>query len=153
MDCSVVALSASDAARMHELLDVYARAFEDAPSQRQRRPADAYLSALLADDAFIALAAVKEGRVVGGLTAYVLRKYEQERSEVYLYDLAVDEAHRREGIATALIERLRGVAAARGAWVIFVQADRGDDPAIALYSRLGQREDVLHFDIAVGGAH
>jgi aminoglycoside 3-N-acetyltransferase I len=34
--------------------------------------------------------------------------------------------------------------------VIYVQADKGDDPAIALYTRLGIREDVLHFDIAVG---
>jgi aminoglycoside 3-N-acetyltransferase I len=33
--------------------------------------------------------------------------------------------------------------------VVFVQADRGDDPAIALYTKLGTREDVLHFDIPV----
>jgi len=34
-----------------------------------------------------------------------------------------------------------------------VQADTGieDEPAIALYSKLGRREDVLHFDIAVDG--
>jgi hypothetical protein len=31
----------------------------------------------------------------------------------------------------------------------FVQADRSDDAAIALYSGLGQREDVLHFDLPV----
>jgi aminoglycoside 3-N-acetyltransferase I len=61
----------------------------------------------------------------------------------------VDEAHRREGIATALIEELRRIAAARGAYVIYVQADYGDDPAIALYTKLGAREDVLHFDIPV----
>ena len=29
-------------------------------------------------------------------------------------------------------------------------ADLGDDPAISLYTTLGAREDVLHFDIAVG---
>jgi aminoglycoside 3-N-acetyltransferase I len=34
--------------------------------------------------------------------------------------------------------------------VIYVQADYGDDPAIALYTKLGAREDVMHFDIAVG---
>jgi len=39
------------------------------------------------------------------------------------------------------------VAKARGAYVIFVQADPGDDPAIALYEGLGTREDVLHFDL------
>jgi len=67
------------------------------------------------------------------------------------YDLAVSAAHRREGIATALIEALKGVAARRGAYVIYVQADTGveDEPAIALYNKLGVREEVLHFDIAV----
>ncbi len=51
------------------------------------------------------------------------------------------------GIATAMIEQLKHVAAARGAYVIYVQADHGDDPAIALYTKLGIREDVMHFDI------
>ena len=85
--------------------------------------------------------------MVGGLAAYVLRKFEQERSEIYIYDLAVDEAYRRRGIATALINELRGIARGIGAWVIYVQADHGDDPAIKLYESLGVREDVLHFDI------
>jgi len=49
-----------------------------------------------------------------------------------------------------LITQLKAVAAARGAWLIFVQADPVDAPAIALYTKLGIREDVLHFDIAVG---
>lgn len=40
---------------------------------------------------------------------------------------------------------------ARAAYVIFVQADVGDEPAIALYTKLGVREEVLHFDIAVEG--
>jgi aminoglycoside 3-N-acetyltransferase I len=46
-----------------------------------------------------------------------------------------------------LIEKLQAVAADLGASVIFVQADCGDAPAIALYSKLGIREEVLHFDI------
>ena len=43
------------------------------------------------------------------------------------------------------------LAAERGAWVVFVQADHGDDPAVALYTKLGTREEVLHFDISVPG--
>ena len=46
-----------------------------------------------------------------------------------------------------MIEELKRLARARGAYVIFVQADHGDEAAIALYSKLGVREDVLHFDI------
>ena len=87
--------------------------------------------------------------MVGGIAAYELKKFEQRRSEIYIYDLAVAATHRRQGIATALINELREIAATRGAFVIFVQADRGDAPAIALYSKLGTREDVLHFDITV----
>jgi aminoglycoside 3-N-acetyltransferase I len=37
----------------------------------------------------------------------------------------------------------------RDAWIIYVQADYGDNPAITLYEKLGVREEVLHFDIRV----
>lgn len=43
------------------------------------------------------------------------------------------------------LDKRRGQAE-RGAFVIFVQADPGDEPAIALYTKLGTREAVLHFD-------
>ena len=95
------------------------------------------------------LVAVAAGNVIGGLAAYELQKFEQERSEIYIYDLAVAESHRRQGVATALIEELKRVAGDRGAYIVFVQADDGDTPAIELYSKLGSREDVLHFDIKV----
>lgn len=145
-------ISPREPAWMDRLLTLFGEAFEDRETYGARRPGSAYLHRLLASDTFIALVAVQDGEVVGGLAAYELLKFEQERSEIYIYDLAVAAAHRRRGIATALIEHLRSLAAARGAWVIFVQADHGDDPAIALYTRLGAREDVLHFDIAVPGA-
>jgi len=61
----------------------------------------------------------------------------------------VSAAHRREGIATELIHQLRPIARQRGAYVMYVQADLVDAPAIALYTKLGKREDVLHFDISV----
>ena len=53
-------------------------------------------------------------------------------------------------MATALIRRLQQIARERGAWVVFVQADYGDDPAVALYSKLGVKEEVMHFDLPLG---
>jgi len=132
---------------MGGMLTVFGEAFGDVATYSGARPRPAYLERLLGSDTFIALAALQGGVVVGGLAAYELRKFEQERSEIYIYDLAVAAAHRREGIATALIRELQAIAAARGAYVIYVQADRVDAPAIALYSKLGVREEVLHFDI------
>jgi aminoglycoside 3-N-acetyltransferase I len=146
---TIKTLAAEDVPLLYAMLDLFGTAFGDADSYARARPRPAYVERLLGRDTFIALAALKQGEVVGGLAAYELVKFEQERSEIYIYDLAVAEAHRRQGVATALIEELRRIAAARGAWVVFVQADHGDDAAIALYTRLGVREDVMHFDIAV----
>ena len=152
MRAAIRVLGPGDVATMHGLLTVFGEAFDDVPTYGQRRPGDDYLRALLGRDSFIAIVALDDGAVVGGLAAYELHKFEQARSEIYLYDLAVAATHRRRGIATALIRELQRQAAARGAWVVFVQAYHGDAPAIALYTGLGVREDVLHFDIAVAAA-
>lgn len=142
-------LTPRDTALFKQLLAVFGAAFEDPSAYQGAIPSDAYLRALLGKSHVVALVACQEDDVVGGLVAYVLEKFERERSEVYIYDLAVAEPHRRRGIATELIQTLRSVAKELGAYVVFVQADRGDDPAIRLYESLGTREDVYHFDIVV----
>jgi aminoglycoside 3-N-acetyltransferase I len=147
-------LTTDDVTLMEAMSTMFGEAFSDMATYTGHRPSAGYLRRLLGSDTFIALAAVKGDAVVGGIVAYELAKFEQERSEIYIYDLAVATPHRRQGIATALIEELKRIAAERGAYVIFVQADTGieDEPAIALYAKLGTREDVLHFDIPVSRA-
>ena len=132
---------------MRAVNGLFATEFDDHDSYAAAPPSDAYLANALADDRLIALAALDGTETVGGLVAYVLEKLEQERSEIYIYDLAVVERRRRRGIATALIEELQRIASEIGAWAIYVQADYGDEPAVALYAKLGIREDVMHFDI------
>jgi aminoglycoside 3-N-acetyltransferase I len=144
-------LRPDDLELMDALVAMFGEAFNERGTYTGKRPSAAYLKELLGGDSFIALAALKDGQVVGGLAAYELKKFEQQRSEIYIYDLGVSVGHRREGIATALINELQKIAASRAVYVIFVQADIGDEPAIALYTKLGIREDVLHFDIAVRG--
>lgn len=138
---------------MERLNTLFGAVFGDEDAYCRHRPRPEYLQRLLARDTFVALAAldVATGEPVGALMAYELTKFEQERSEFYIYDLAVATTHRRRGVATALIKRLQTIAAERGGYVIFVQADTGEEDAaaIALYKKLGVREEVLHFDIAV----
>ena len=141
-------LGPDDLQDARDLNALFAQVFDDAASYQSNPPDDGYLTRLLADDRIIALVARQGPAIIGGLMAYDLPKLEQARGEIYIYDLAVADTHRRRGVATALINHLRQIARQRGAWVIYVQADHGDDPAIALYTKLGQREDVLHFDIA-----
>jgi aminoglycoside 3-N-acetyltransferase I len=148
-EIEIARLGAGDVARMRALNALFGEAFADVETYGAEPPGDGYLADLLGKEHVIALTASVGGSLAGGLVAYELDKFERARREVYIYDLAVDERHRRRGAATALIRRLGEVAKARGAWVVFVQADYGDDPAIALYEKLGVREEVLHFDVAV----
>jgi aminoglycoside 3-N-acetyltransferase I len=140
-------LGRSDVMRLKQLLAVFGEAFDDMATYQGAVPRDSYLQSFLADEGCITIVAMDGEEVIGGLVAYELLKFEQERKEIYIYDLAVKAAQRRRGIATGLIVTLKAIARTHGAYVIYVQADRGDDAAIALYESLGVREDVLHFDI------
>ena len=142
-------LAPAEVPLLRKLNALFGDAFAEPETYTAEPPSDAYLEGLLAKEHVIALVALAGEEVLGGLVAYELDKFERARREFYIYDLAVAAEHRRRRIATALIEHLREIAARRGAWVIYVQADYGDDPAIALYGKLGVHEDVLHFDIGV----
>jgi aminoglycoside 3-N-acetyltransferase I len=140
-------LGSADLAAMRALNALFGGVFDDAETYAAHLPSDNYLVELLAKPHLIALVALEREEVIGGLVVYELDKFEQARREIYIYDLAVGAMHRRRGVATALIARLSAIARERDAWVIYVQADYGDEPAIALYEKLGAREDVMHFDI------
>jgi aminoglycoside 3-N-acetyltransferase I len=142
-------LDAQNDTRFGEALDLFASAFDDPENYSTARPSPGYRRRLISKRDFIMLVAVADQKTVGALAAYELEKFEQERSEFYIYDLAVSPEWRRCGIATNLIIHLREIAATLQSKVVFVQADHGDDPAIALYTKLGTREDVIHFDIPV----
>jgi aminoglycoside 3-N-acetyltransferase I len=152
MDYTFEQLATSDIDLLKDLLRVFGEAFEDVETYQGAVPSNDYLRSLLAMRHFIVVVARSgplSNEVVGGLAAYELQKFERDRREIYIYDLAVAEEHRRTGVATGLIAELTRIAAKRDAYVIYVQADRGDAPAIALYEGLGKREDVHHFDFVV----
>lgn len=150
MTIEIRRLGSADVAAMHAANRLFSDVFGD-EGYHGPAPGDGHLAALLADAKFIALVASIDGEIVAALAAYELVKFEAERSEIYIYDFAVRDEHRRQGVATALIGELKRIARDKGAWVIFVQADPPDAPAVALYQKLGTREDVLHFDISVSG--
>lgn len=148
-DFAINRLASGDVDRFRALIAVFGEAFDEPDMYGGAPAADDYLVNLLSDDTFVALTALREKKVVGGLVAYEFRKFERQCSEFYIYDLAVAAAHRRRGVATALIDALKPIAAARNAAIMMIQADHGDAPAVALYSKLGTPERVLHFDIPV----
>jgi aminoglycoside 3-N-acetyltransferase I len=142
-------LTYADVSLLKDLLRLFGEAFEDIETYQRSVPSDDYLRQLLSKQHFIALVAMKGAEVVGGITAYELDKFEQDRREIYVYDLAVAPSHRRRGVATGMIGELRGIASRRSVYIIFVQADPEDGPAVALYESLGTKQIAYSFDIEV----
>lgn len=98
---------------------------------------DDYLNDLLGREGFWALAAFVGPDLVGGLTAHTLPMTRSPSSEVFIYDLAVRQDHRRRGVARRLVTDLRAAAAAEGIHEVFVPADDDDRHALAFYRALG----------------
>jgi aminoglycoside 3-N-acetyltransferase I len=73
-------LTPHDVPLMDALLRTFGEAFNDVDTYTANRPSEGYLRRLLGGDAFIALAALKRGVVVGGLAAYELKKFEHAYS-------------------------------------------------------------------------
>lgn len=132
MDYSVRRLTKNDLETMRLLNVLFGEVFEDHENYHDHKPSDDYLRDVLENENTIVVVAFQGNEVVGGLVAYVLDKFERQRREVYLYDLAVSTAHQRKGIGRRLIDELKIIARELGAYVVFVQADEGDE-AVAFY--------------------
>ncbi|MEM8726981.1 MAG: GNAT family N-acetyltransferase [Pseudomonadota bacterium] len=143
-------LGPGDLAGFRAMNAVFADGFEEPNNYGANPPTDDYAEDWLASRNNVAVLAETGGEAIGALAGYILPKFEQARCEVYIYDLAVLEPHRRKGAASAMIAETRRIAREVGAWTVFVQADviPEDEPARALYRKLASSEiTALHFDI------
>jgi aminoglycoside 3-N-acetyltransferase I len=136
MNYEIKRLKESDLNLFKELLLVFSQAFGDEVADTQDLPDDSYLTALLTKSDFYALVALSPEGVVGGLTGYELILPTKKKKELYLYDLAVDEKHRKQGIATSLMNELKMHARENNISLIFVEAESADIEAIGFYRSL-----------------
>jgi len=110
----------------------------DGPSDRgatARFLADANHHLLVAYDA--------DDRPVGFVSG-VEMTHPDKGTEMFLYELAVDEPARRRGAGQALVEALATHARERGCYGMFVFTDDDNEAARATYQRAGGREASRH---------
>jgi ribosomal protein S18 acetylase RimI-like enzyme len=116
---------------------VVARLAEDAAPQ----------SGLLAEERTIFLVAFDGHDPVGFLLAYELLRRRGDPSQLFVYEVGVDEGRRRRGVATALFRALANIARAQGIRHAFVLTNEGNEAAMELYQSLGgvrpNSDDVL----------
>ncbi len=110
---------------------------------------DEYIDGLLALPSFWVFSATVGTEIVGGLTAHTLPMTSSERSEVFLYDIAVHPRFQRRGIGRRLVDALCTETSRAGIDVVFVPADDEDTHALAFYDALGAtRSKVMLFEFS-----
>ena len=103
---------------------------------------DAPHTALLDDERVTFLVAEQDERVVGFVFGYLLPRRHGTATEMFVYELEVDEPYRRQGIATRLMRAL-----VEGCEEAFVLTEPDNDAANALYESLGgKRSDAVMWE-------
>jgi len=143
MNPVILKLENQDLAPFIALIRVFEDVFE---MEGFQMPDENHLQQLLEKDSFHVFVALVDNKVVGGLTAYTLQQYYSQRPLVYIYDLAVQTHHQRQGIGKMLMARINQYCQEMGMEEVFVQADEVDVHAIEFYRATGGiAEKVVHF--------
>ncbi|MGC4232095.1 MAG: GNAT family N-acetyltransferase [Niabella sp.] len=129
---------------LNALISVFESVFEMA---NFKRPDTVYLENLLRKNTFFGVAAKTNGKIIGGLTVYVLDQYYSAKPLAYIYDLAVLTDFQRQGIGKKLIAYTNDYCQQKGFEGVFVQAEKADGYAVDFYRLTNPTDEmqVVHF--------
>ena len=82
-----------------------------------------------------------DGKDPVGFVSGVELTHPDKGTEMFLYELGVDDAHRRRGIGRALVRRLGDLARERGCYGMFVLTEADNEAALATYTFGGVARD------------
>jgi len=82
-----------------------------------------------------------DGDEPAGFVSGVEVTHPDKGTEMFLYELGVDERHRRRGIGGALVSALAERAAERGCYGMWVLTDRDNEAGMATYTAAGAADE------------
>lgn len=126
-------LQPGDAKKMQELSSLFNRVFE---MEFSEPASENYCEQILINENSIYLVAEENGAIVGGLSSFIM-PFVHGNSEIFVYDLAVEENLQRKGIGTQLMQKLKEISIELGADGIIVPAENEDEHAIKFYNKTG----------------
>ncbi len=144
-------LEVGDLKKMQSLVALLNEVFEEYHSVGS----DKQLEKLLSNPDFHAIVAIEDDIIVGGVTVYEMARYYSDKSELYIYDIAVKTELQNKGIGKKLLDFLKAYGRENNIETIFVEALSDEDQAVKFYeSTFGKREKVDHFnfEIKIDGA-
>ena len=110
--------------------------------QSARVPCDQYLIDQLSDERFHVIVALDKGKVIGGVTGYELQMFGRESTEMFLYEIGVEQEYQRKGIAGSLIKKLQSICHEKDINEMFVVTSSNNEAAKQLYKKTGGEMEV-----------
>ncbi len=95
----ILRIQENDTERFIEFVELLNEVFEEP----NKVASEMQLKKLLSRCDFHAVIAIKEDKIIGGLTAYELERYYTDKSELYIYDVAVKTELQNQGIGKELL--------------------------------------------------
>jgi len=90
------------------------------------------------------LLALDDARRPVGMITGVETTHPDKGTEMFLYELAVDEGSQHQGIGTALVRALADLARTKGCYGMWVLTDDDNPAALATYRAAGRDEESRH---------
>ncbi|MDX2304837.1 MAG: GNAT family N-acetyltransferase [Microscillaceae bacterium] len=149
MNLEIVKLTHDSMEDFYGLIRVFENVFE---WEGFTLPSKTHLQKVLENPNFLVFVAKKDATVVGGLTVYVLDRYDTEKPSAYLYDLAVLTDLQRKGIGKLLITTLNDFCEKNGFEEVYVQAETDDFQAVNFYrtTPISGELKAIHFTYSLG---
>ncbi|MEO8111818.1 MAG: GNAT family N-acetyltransferase [Ginsengibacter sp.] len=130
MKIEILKLQHNDIDDFSNLIKIFEKIFE---WQNILFPSKTHLQKVIDNPRFIAFVAKAHNKLIGGLTAHILDRYDTEKPSAYIYDIAVLTDFQRKGIGKLLIAGLSDYCEKNGFSEVFVQAETGDIEAVNFY--------------------
>jgi len=139
----ITKLKTSDTADFKSLIEIFNHVFEN----NLQVPDTTHLNKVLSNPDFMVFVVKTNGKVVGGLTVYVLHQYYNHKPQAYIYDVGISPDYQRKGFGKALMQAVCNFCEQNGFESGYVEAERDDTDAVNFYRKTkpGNEMNAVHF--------
>lgn len=139
----ITKLNKTQVDEFRNLIEIFKEVFEN----DLEIPDNKYLGSLLSDSNFLVFVVIINGKIVGGLTIFVLHGYYGSKPIAYIYDVGISPSFQGKGLGKELIAEVCRFCKENGFEDAYVEAESDDIDAVNFYrqTKYSSETKAIHF--------